>query len=174
MSTVLTVFPFSFLEEGTLRPLSQGIPVFYVPNFRSDATIKTYCLLKVKIVMRDEPSIMAMMSKITSFTQRFLMLSGFVVWLGSCSNKNTQRPVAPFEPTLPFKPVKTADNTSHPGYALYVSKCYQCHQQAHPATLSVEKWRNTVPTMANHAGISQADGKKVLDYILHMKSQSVP
>jgi hypothetical protein len=116
---------------------------------------------------------MGLMSKIMLLTKRFLVLSAFVGWLGSCSNQHTQKPAPPFDPILPFMPVKTADSTSHPGYALYVSKCYQCHQQAHPATLSVEKWKNTVPTMAKHAGISQADGKRVLDYILHMKVQGV-
>lgn len=101
------------------------------------------------------------------------MLSFFAVWLSSCGNRDTQKPGVPFDPILPFEPVKTADNTSHPGYALYASKCFRCHQQAHPATLSVGKWKNTVPAMAKHAGISQADGKKILDYILQMKSQGV-
>lgn len=125
-----------------------------------------------KIEIQIEISTMASMLKIKTSAKCSLILSLFVCWLTSCSNQNTQKAAAPFEPTLPFKPVKMADNKSHPGYALYVKHCYQCHQQAHPASLSIEKWSNTVPRMAQHAGISQADGKEILDYILHMKSQA--
>lgn len=115
---------------------------------------------------------MAAMPKIKTVAKRSLVLSLFVCWVTSCGSQNFQKTAAPFEPELPFKPVKTADNKSHPGYGLYVKHCYQCHQQAHPASLSIEKWGNTVPRMTKHAGISQADGKQILDYILQLKAQS--
>jgi cytochrome c5 len=108
------------------------------------------------------------------FTKLSLVIIVSVGWLASCSDQHAKKAQAPFDPILPFKPVKMADNSNHPGYALYVRHCYECHQQAHPATLSVEKWKNKVPTMAKHAGISQEDGSKILDYILHMKSQGLP
>ena len=114
---------------------------------------------------------MAAMLRIMIFVKRFLILSLCVGWVTSCSSGNARKTAAPFEPVLPFKPVKTAENKSHPGYALYVKHCYECHQQADPASLSVDKWTNTVPRMAKHAGVSQADGKQILDYILQLKSQ---
>jgi cytochrome c5 len=116
---------------------------------------------------------MSSMSRISTFAKHSLVLSLFAGWLVSCGNQKARNTSAPFDPVLPFKPVKTADNKLHSGYALYVKHCYQCHQQAHPATLSFEKWENTVPRMAKHAGISEADGKDILDYILQMKSQGV-
>lgn len=127
---------------------------------------------KAWIEMWLEASTMLPMPQIRTFLKRSLILSLSVVWLASCGNQDGRKTTAPFEPILPFEPVKTAGNTSHPGYELYVKNCYECHQQAHPATLSVEKWKNTVPFMAKHAGVSEADGKKILDYILHMKSRT--
>ncbi|MFT5904436.1 MAG: hypothetical protein ACI9E1_000010 [Cryomorphaceae bacterium] len=51
--------------------------------------------------------------------------------------------------------------------------CYQCHDQTDPSTLSTKKWTMTVPAMAEHAGITEEEGKQVLEYILYVKSQEL-
>lgn len=123
--------------------------------------------------MRERNIYDGFMPKFRTVAKRSLILSLSVGWLASCGNQEAPKAEPPFKPVLPFKPVKTADNAKYPGFGLYVRHCYQCHQQAHPSALSVEKWKDTVPVMAKHAGISQADGKMILEYILHTKSQGV-
>jgi hypothetical protein len=76
-----------------------------------------------------------------------------------------------FKPEMPFEPVHLAEYTKHPGYAVYMKSCYQCHQQAHPASLTFEAWEQTVPEMAKHASISETEGTQVLNFILFLKSQ---
>ncbi|MGE9266830.1 MAG: hypothetical protein ACQKBY_01940 [Verrucomicrobiales bacterium] len=91
--------------------------------------------------------------------------------LASCSSHKTENP--PYEPDLPFRPAKISDHTQAPGYGLYMKSCYQCHQQADPASLTNEKWEMTVPVMAKHAGITEKEGQLVLNYILHVRSEGL-
>lgn len=106
-------------------------------------------------------------------TSRVILLIFTSVFIFSaCTGIQKKKPNAP-EPDLPFKPVKIAEHSKHPGFSIYMKTCHQCHQQADPTTLSVEKWQNKVPTMAKHAGISKEDGEKVLNYILHVKSEGL-
>lgn len=97
-----------------------------------------------------------------------LCLSSMLLYVG-CTSLHQKT----FKPDLPFEPVQLADSAKHPGYAIYMKSCYNCHQQTHPATLSTEKWTRTVPEMAKHAGITEKEGKQVLDYILYLKSEKM-
>lgn len=100
---------------------------------------------------------------------RILLLCVALVMASCVGDKATNAP----NPDLPFKPVNIPEHNEKPGYGVYLKSCYQCHQQADPSTLSVDKWKNTVPAMAEHAGITKEEGEQVLDYILYVKSQGV-
>lgn len=90
----------------------------------------------------------------------------------SCTLTNNKKK-STYNPSLPYRPVNISDNTERRGYGVYMKTCYQCHDQTDPSTLSTKKWTMTVPAMAEHAGITEEEGKQVLEYILYVKSQEL-
>lgn len=57
------------------------------------------------------------------------------------------------------------------GYGVYITQCYQCHEQPNPATLTETQWKNIVPVMAAHAGIKETDKEMVLAYLLAQRKK---
>lgn len=55
------------------------------------------------------------------------------------------------------------------GHAVYLAQCTRCHEAKLPETISREDWHIVVPGMAWNAGISKADEKAVLAYLLAAK-----
>lgn len=55
------------------------------------------------------------------------------------------------------------------GYGVYTRQCYQCHAQPDPSKLTEQQWKNIVPVMGKHAGISDEDRENVLAYLLARK-----
>lgn len=90
---------------------------------------------------------------------------GVVALLCSCAG--------PMQPPLPSpemagrsgKPLSTLQR----GHAVYLAQCTRCHEAKLPETISHEDWHVVVPGMAWNAGISKADEKAVLSYLLAAK-----
>ena len=55
------------------------------------------------------------------------------------------------------------------GHAVFLAQCTRCHEAKLPETISHEDWHLVVPGMAWNAGISKADEKAVLAYLLAAK-----
>ena len=55
------------------------------------------------------------------------------------------------------------------GYGIYMRQCYQCHTQPSLSKLSSAQWEAMVPVMGDHAGISNKETEKVLEYLLARK-----
>ena len=52
------------------------------------------------------------------------------------------------------------------GHAVYMSQCTRCHEPMMPSQVSKADWHIVTPGMAWNAGISEADEKALLKYIL--------
>ena len=59
--------------------------------------------------------------------------------------------------------------TLQQGYGVYMRQCHQCHEQPNPKELTTVKWKSIVPNMADHAGITEAEGEAVLKYLLSQR-----
>lgn len=56
------------------------------------------------------------------------------------------------------------------GKTLMENNCHKCHALVKPQAESVEEWKHVVPIMAKKAKLSEAEGDKILQYILTAKS----
>ncbi len=52
------------------------------------------------------------------------------------------------------------------GYAVYMLKCGECHERKLPSQVSDMRWHKVVPGMAWNAGLSAADEKALLSYLV--------
>ncbi len=90
---------------------------------------------------------------------------GLVVLLSACAG--------PKQPLLPS--VEMASRSGKPlttlqrGHSVYLAQCTRCHEAKLPESISHEDWHVVVPGMAWNAGISKADEKAVLAYLLAAK-----
>jgi hypothetical protein len=64
-------------------------------------------------------------------------------------------------------PLKTLQR----GNAIYLSKCGRCHELIPPDQVKTSDWRLVVPGMCWNAGLTQADEKLVLKYVLAAKTK---
>lgn len=52
------------------------------------------------------------------------------------------------------------------GYSVYMLKCGECHERKLPSQISDMSWHRVVPGMAWNAGLSDADEKALLSYLV--------
>jgi hypothetical protein len=55
------------------------------------------------------------------------------------------------------------------GRSVYLAQCGRCHELIAPASLKTSDWKLVVPGMCWNAGLSAADEKAVLNYVLAAK-----
>lgn len=79
----------------------------------------------------------------------------------------------PKQPPIPSAEMSTRSGKSlatlQRGHAVYLAQCTRCHEAKQPQNISREDWHVVVPGMAWNAGISKADEKAVLAYLLAAK-----
>jgi cytochrome c5 len=94
-----------------------------------------------------------------------LMILGACALLASCAGPR-QAPLPSVEMSARSgKPLTTLQR----GHAVYLAQCTRCHEAKLPETITHEDWHIVVPGMAWNAGISKADEKAVLAYLLAAK-----
>lgn len=90
---------------------------------------------------------------------------GLLTLLCSCAG--------PKQPPLPSPEMASrsgkALTTLQRGHSVYLAQCTRCHEAKLPESISHEDWHVVVPGMAWNAGISKADEKAVLAYLLAAK-----
>lgn len=94
-----------------------------------------------------------------------LVGAGLMVLLCSCAGPKQAPLPSPEMAARSGKPLGTLQR----GHAVYLSQCTRCHEAKLPETISHEDWHVVVPGMAWNAGISKADEKAVLAYLLAAK-----
>ena len=57
------------------------------------------------------------------------------------------------------------------GHVRYMLKCGECHAYQLPERVDIMDWEDAMPKMIRHAGLSSADEKAVLDYVIAVKKQ---
>lgn len=57
------------------------------------------------------------------------------------------------------------------GRRVYVSQCGRCHELVAPDAVKTSDWKLVVPGMCWNAGLSAADEKAVLNYVLAAKNR---
>jgi hypothetical protein len=57
------------------------------------------------------------------------------------------------------------------GHVRYMLNCGECHAYQLPERVDIMDWEDAMPKMIRHAGLSSADEKAVLDYVIAVKKQ---
>jgi cytochrome c5 len=98
-----------------------------------------------------------------------------LVLLTACSMfQPSQRKVskdAPIPNEAMAKSSKVSLETLQTGHGVYMRKCGECHTHLLPNEVSNADWHIVVPGMAWNAGITPADEKALLKYLIAAKSQ---
>jgi len=94
-----------------------------------------------------------------------VVMVGLVALVSSCAGPKQAPLPSPEMATRSGKPLTTLQR----GHAVYLAQCTRCHEAKLPETISHEDWHIVVPGMAWNAGISKADEKAVLAYLLAAK-----
>jgi cytochrome c5 len=68
------------------------------------------------------------------------------------------------------KSSKVSLETLQTGHGVYMRKCGECHTHLLPNEVSTADWHIVVPGMAWNAGITPADEKALLKYLIAAKS----
>jgi cytochrome c5 len=90
------------------------------------------------------------------------------LWLSACAPAPKVIPVAtPEMAAASGVPLKTLQR----GNAIYLSKCGRCHELIAPDQVKTSDWRLLVPGMCWNAGLTQADEKEILKYVLAAKTR---
>lgn len=67
---------------------------------------------------------------------------------------------------------KTSLETLQTGHGVYMRKCGECHTHLLPDEITSKDWHIIVPGMAWNAGISPAEEKALLKYIIAARTKS--
>jgi hypothetical protein len=67
---------------------------------------------------------------------------------------------------------KTPLDTLQTGHGVYMRKCGECHTHLLPDEITSKDWHIIVPGMAWNAGITPAEEKALLKYIIAARSKS--
>jgi hypothetical protein len=58
------------------------------------------------------------------------------------------------------------------GRGIFVTQCAQCHELVAPADVKTSDWKLVVPGMCWNAGLTRADERLILNYVLAVKKHA--